>query len=40
MTPALTRVYQNHSLDSLRWQHYVARDRYIIVANSYKSGTT
>ena len=39
-TPLLTRVYQNHHLDSTRWEHYTPRDGDIIVASSYKSGTT
>lgn len=38
--PARTRVYQNHHLDSERWQEYSPRDGDVIVTTSYKSGTT
>ena len=38
--PRTTRVYQNHHLDSTRWQHIEPRDGDIIVTTSYKSGTT
>lgn len=38
--PQVTRVYQNHHLDSTRWQHYVPRDDDIIISTAYKSGTT
>src|ERR1700688_617934 len=38
--PERTRVYQNHTLDSLRWNFIRIRDDDIIVATSYKSGTT
>lgn len=38
--PIVRRVYQSHSLDSRRWAFYVPRDGDIIVASSYKSGTT
>jgi aryl sulfotransferase len=34
------RVYRNHSLDSARWHHYVPRHDDLVVASSYKSGTT
>lgn len=34
------RGFQNHSLDSTRWAHYVPRDGDIVVSSSYKSGTT
>jgi aryl sulfotransferase len=38
--PKVTRVYQNHHLDSTRWEVVVPRDDDIIVTTSYKSGTT
>ena len=38
--PQVTKVYQNHHLDSTRWKHYKPRDDDIIVTTSYKSGTT
>lgn len=38
--PQLIHTYQNHALDSTRWQHYQPRDEDIIIATSYKSGTT
>lgn len=38
--PQVTKVYQNHHLDSTRWQHYKPRDDDIILTTSYKSGTT
>lgn len=38
--PELTRTYQNHTIDSTHWQHYVPRGDDVIVATSYKSGTT
>lgn len=38
--PQVTRTYQNFVLDSTRWQHYQPRTDDIIVATSYKSGTT
>ena len=36
----VTRTYQNHVLDSTRWQHYQPRADDIVVSTSYKSGTT
>ena len=39
-TPELTRIYQNHHLDSTRWRRYEPRPRDVIVTTSYKSGTT
>ena len=39
-TPAVTRVYQNHHLDSTRWTDYQARDGDVIITTSYKAGTT
>ncbi|UCH24915.1 MAG: sulfotransferase domain-containing protein [Trueperaceae bacterium] len=38
--PSVTRLYQNHHLDSTRWRIYRARPGDIIVSTSYKSGTT
>jgi aryl sulfotransferase len=38
--PQVTRIYQNHVLDSTRWQHYQPRADDIVVSTSYKSGTT
>ena len=38
--PEVTRVYQNHTFDSTRWQGFVPRDDDIVIATSYKSGTT
>jgi aryl sulfotransferase len=38
--PQVTRVYQNHHLDSTRWKDFQPRDGDIIVTTSYKSGTT
>ena len=38
--PKVTRVYQNHHLDSTRWDAYAPRDNDIIVTTSYKAGTT
>ncbi len=38
--PEVTRLYQNHHLDSSRWDDFRPRDDDIIVTTSYKSGTT
>jgi len=38
--PVRHRVYQNHHLDSTRWDVVVPREDDIIVTTSYKSGTT
>jgi len=38
--PEVTRVYQNHHLDSTRWEVVDPRPGDIIVTTSYKSGTT
>lgn len=38
--PQVTRTYQNHTLDSERWQHYRPRPDDIIISTSIKSGTT
>ena len=39
-TPRVTRIYQNHHLDSTRWERFTPRDDDIVVATPYKSGTT
>ena len=38
--PQVIRTYQNHILDSTRWNRYKPRPTDIIIATSYKSGTT
>ena len=38
--PTVLHTYQNHTLDSTRWNHYIPRADDIIVATAYKSGTT
>ncbi len=38
--PEVTRVYQNHHLDSTRWDAYRPREGDVIVTTSYKAGTT
>lgn len=38
--PERTRIYQNHHLDSTRWERFAPRDDDIVIATSYKSGTT
>ena len=38
--PEVTRVYQNHHLDSTRWEPFEPRDDDIIVSTPYKCGTT
>ena len=38
--PRVTRIYRNHHLDSTRWEVYEPREGDIVVATSYKSGTT
>lgn len=40
MKPQLTRIYQNHHLDSTRWDGYVHRPDDIVISTSYKTGTT
>lgn len=39
-TPKVTRIYQNHHLDSTRWAGYRPRDTDVVVTTSIKSGTT
>ena len=38
--PKRERRYQNHHIDSTRWDGFEHRDQDIVVATSYKSGTT
>lgn len=38
--PHRTRTYRNHHLDSSRWDHFTPRDGDIVVATSFRSGTT
>jgi aryl sulfotransferase len=38
--PKVTRVYQNHHLDSTRWEIFEPRPGDVVVTTSYKSGTT
>lgn len=38
--PAVTHIYQNHHLDSTRWNLFQPRDNDIVISTSYKSGTT
>ena len=38
--PRRVHMYQNHSFDSTRWDHYTPRKDDIVIATSYKSGTT
>ncbi len=38
--PVTNRVYQNHHLDSSRWEVYEPRDTDVIITTAYKAGTT
>ena len=38
--PERLHIYQNHHLDSTRWDAYTPRDDDIIISTAYKSGTT
>jgi len=38
--PTRTRVYKNHHLDSTRWDGFPFRNDDIVIATSYKTGTT
>lgn len=40
MLPKLVHTYQNHHLDSRRWEHFIPRDDDIVISSSYKAGTT
>ena len=38
--PTFQRVYQNHHIDSTRWDDCIPRDDDVVIATSYKAGTT
>ncbi len=38
--PQVIHTYQNHTLDSTRWQHYRPRPDDIVITTAYKAGTT
>ncbi len=38
--PRIEHVYQNHHMDSTRWKWFTPRDDDIVIATSYKAGTT
>ncbi len=38
--PSVTRVYENHHLDSPRWGRFDTRPGDIVITTAYKSGTT
>lgn len=38
--PKRSRVYQNHHMDSTRWDYFQVRPDDIVIATSYKAGTT
>jgi len=38
--PTVKHLYQNHTLDSLRWNSVALRDDDIVIATSYKAGST
>ena len=38
--PERTRIYQNHHLDSTRWDAFEHRPDDVVISTSYKSGTT
>lgn len=38
--PKIEHVYQNHHMDANRWRWFTPRDGDIIIATSYKAGTT
>src|SRR5258707_12131513 len=38
--PTVNHVYQNHLLDSTRWNRFVPRNDDIIIATPYKAGKT
>lgn len=40
MLPELVHTYQNHTLDSTRWNCYKPRPADIVISTSLKSGTT
>ena len=38
--PQRTHIYQNHHFDSTRWDYFESRADDIVIATSYKAGTT
>ena len=38
--PGIEHIYQNHHMDSTRWKYFTPRPDDIIIATSYKAGTT
>ena len=38
--PVVKHLYRNHSMDSLRWNFFTPRPGDVVVATSYKAGTT
>lgn len=40
MMPKIEHLYQNHHMDSTRWEHYRARAGDIVITSSVRSGTT
>jgi aryl sulfotransferase len=38
--PQRTHIYQNHHFDSTRWDYFDSRNDDIVIATSYKAGTT
>jgi aryl sulfotransferase len=38
--PLRSRVYQNHHLDSTRWDYFQSRSNDVVISTSYKAGTT
>jgi len=38
--PQRTRIYQNHHFDSTRWDYFERRPDDVVIATSYKAGTT
>ena len=38
--PQRTRTYQNHHMDSTRWDYFESRPGDIVIGSSYKAGTT
>jgi aryl sulfotransferase len=40
LLPERSRTYQNHHLDSTRWDGFTPRPDDIVIATPYKAGTT
>ena len=38
--PQIEHIYQNHHMDTTRWHYFTPRDDDIVIATSYKAGTT